>query len=68
MSVDLEIAVGSARDATLSMLRQLTPAQVSQLTLVAQRTPPQQRDAVRSEFLAVAPAQRDAWLTRQVGR
>ncbi|QNR96950.1 DUF3106 domain-containing protein [Stenotrophomonas sp. 169] len=56
------------RDATLAMLRQLTPAQVSQLTLVAQRTPPQQRDAVRSEFLAVAPAQRDAWLTRQVGR
>lgn len=56
------------REATLAMLRQLTPAQVSQLTLVAQRTPPQQRDAVRTEFLAVAPAQRDAWLTRQVGR
>lgn len=56
------------RDATLAMLRQLTPAQVSQLTLVAQRTPPQQRDAVRTEFLSVAPAQRDAWLARQVGR
>lgn len=56
------------RDATLAMLRQLTPAQVSQLTLVAQRTPPQQRDTVRTEFLSVAPAQRDAWLARQVGR
>jgi len=56
------------RDATLATLRQLTPAQVSQLTLVAQRTPPQQRDAVRTEFLSVAPAQRDAWLARQVGR
>ena len=56
------------REATLAMLRQLTPAQVSQLTLVAQRTPPQQRDAVRTEFLSVAAGQRDAWLARQVGR
>jgi len=55
------------REATLAVLRQLNPAQVSQLTLVAQRTPPQERDAVRTEFLAVAPAQRDAWLARQVG-
>lgn len=56
------------RQATLVALRQLTPSQVAQLTLVAQRTPPQQRDAVRTEFLSVAPSQRDAWLTRQVGR
>lgn len=56
------------RDTVLAVLRQLSPAQVAQLTLVAQRTPPQERDAVRGEFLTVAPAQRDAWLSRQVGR
>jgi len=56
------------REATLAALRQLSAPQVAQLTLVAQRTPPQQRDAVRSEFLDTPPAQRDAWLARQVGR
>jgi len=53
---------------TLAVLRQLSPAQVAQLALVAQRTPPQERDAVRTAFLAVAPAQRDAWLARQAGK
>lgn len=56
------------RTRTLAVLRQLTRAQLAQLTLVAQRTPPQQRDAVRTAFLAVAPGERDAWLARQVGR
>lgn len=55
------------RAQTLAILQQLSPAQVAQLTLVAQRTPPQQRDAVRGEFLAIAPAQRDAWLAQKVG-
>lgn len=55
------------REATLAVLRQLTSTQVAQLTLVAQRTPPQARDSVRTEFLGVAPAQRDGWLARQVG-
>lgn len=56
------------RPATLAVLQQLTPGQVAQLALVAQRTPPQQRDAVRAAFLAVPAGQRDAWLTQQVGR
>ncbi|MGE6333720.1 DUF3106 domain-containing protein [Stenotrophomonas sp. NPDC077659] len=56
------------RETALVVLRQLTDAQLTQLTLVAQRTPPQERDAVRSAFLAVPPAERDAWLKRQAGQ
>ena len=56
------------REAALAVLRQLSPAQLAQLTLVAQRTPPQERDTVRSAFLAVPPAERDTWLKRQAGQ
>lgn len=56
------------REAALAVLRQLSPAQLAQLTLVAQRTPPQQRDTVRSAFLAVPAAERDTWLKRQAGQ
>ncbi|PTA71301.1 MULTISPECIES: DUF3106 domain-containing protein [unclassified Stenotrophomonas] len=56
------------RDTALAVLRQLSPAQLAQLTLVAQRTPPQERDAIRSAFLAVPAAERDTWLKRQAGQ
>lgn len=56
------------RDTALAVLRQLSPAQLAQLTLVAQRTPPQERDAVRGAFLAVPAAERDTWLKRQAGQ
>ena len=56
------------REAALAVLRALTPAQLSQLTLVAQRPPPQERDAVRSAFLALPAAERDSWLKRQAGQ
>ncbi|HFK2920915.1 TPA: DUF3106 domain-containing protein [Stenotrophomonas maltophilia] len=56
------------RETALAVLRQLSPAQLAQLTLVAQRTPPQERDAVRSAFLAVPAAERDTWLKRQAGQ
>ncbi|WP_286070064.1 DUF3106 domain-containing protein [Stenotrophomonas sp. 57] len=56
------------REAALAVLRQLSPAQLAQLTLVAQRTPPQERDAVRGAFLAVPAAERDTWLKRQAGQ
>ena len=56
------------REAALAVLRQLSPAQLAQLTLVAQRTPPQERDSVRSAFLAVPAAERDSWLKRQAGQ
>lgn len=55
------------REASLAVLRQLSPAQLTQLSLVAQRTPPQDRDTVRSAFLAVPAAERDSWLKRQAG-
>jgi len=55
------------REAALAVLRQLSPAQLAQLTLVAQRTPPQERDTVRGAFLAVPAAARDTWLKRQAG-
>ena len=42
--------------ASEAVLRQLNPAQLAQLALVAQRTPPQERDTVRSAFLAVPAA------------
>ncbi len=56
------------RDTALSVLRQLTPDQLAQLTLIAQRTPPQERDTVRAAFLALAPADRDRWLHAHVVR
>ncbi|HFF6190285.1 DUF3106 domain-containing protein [Stenotrophomonas maltophilia] len=56
------------REAALAVLRQLSPAQLALLTLVAQRTPPQERDTVRGAFLAVPAAERDAWLKRQAGQ
>ncbi|MBN5051641.1 DUF3106 domain-containing protein [Stenotrophomonas sp. YIM B13575] len=56
------------RDAVLAVLRQLSPAQLAQLALVAQRTPPQERDSVRSAFLTVPAAERDTWLKRQAGQ
>ena len=55
------------REAALAVLRQLSPAQLAQLALVAQRTPPQEREAVRSAFLAVPATERDTWLKRQAG-
>lgn len=56
------------REAALAVLRQLSQAQLAQLTLVAQRTPPQERDKVRGAFLAVPAAERDTWLKRQAGQ
>jgi len=55
------------RATALAVLQALTPAQVAKLTLVSQRTPPQERDQVRAAFLAVPAAGRDAWLSRAAG-
>lgn len=56
------------REPALAVLRQLSREQVAQLALVSQRTPPQQRDTVRSALLAVPAAQRDRWLQEQAGK
>ncbi|MFI8717425.1 DUF3106 domain-containing protein [Stenotrophomonas sp. NPDC077464] len=56
------------RESALVALRQLNDGQLAQLTLIAQRTPPQERDQVRDQFLGLAPAARDAWLRENVVR
>ncbi len=56
------------RDAALAALRQLSPEQLAQLTLIAQRTPPQERDKVRADFLALPAGGRDRWLHENVVR
>ncbi|MEG1678778.1 MAG: DUF3106 domain-containing protein, partial [Stenotrophomonas sp.] len=56
------------REPVIALLRQLDAAQLEQLSLISQRTPPQQRDELRTQLLALAPAQRDAWLREKVGR
>lgn len=56
------------REPALAALRQLNEGQLAQLILIAQRTPPQERDRVRDQFLGLAPAARDAWLRENVVR
>lgn len=56
------------RETALATLRQLSAGQLAQLTLIAQRTPPQERDTVRAAFLALGPAERDRWLHENVVR
>ncbi|MGB3393051.1 MAG: DUF3106 domain-containing protein [Stenotrophomonas sp.] len=51
----------------LALLHQLDPAQLAQLSLLSQRTPPQQRAALREELLALPAAMRDEWLQRKLG-
>ncbi|EGD16494.1 hypothetical protein XGA_4925 [Xanthomonas hortorum ATCC 19865] len=56
------------REALLNVLRSLDAGQLEQLALLTQRTPPQDRDALRDALLAEAPATRNAWLKRQLAR
>ncbi|KRG69360.1 DUF3106 domain-containing protein [Pseudoxanthomonas dokdonensis] len=53
------------REACLTLLRQLGPEARDDLAVLAQRIPPQQRDAFRTELLQVAPANRAAWLQQR---
>lgn len=50
----------------LEMLRAMPAAQLADLSLLAQRTPPAQRQAVRNALLAVSPAQRGVWLRQRL--
>lgn len=55
------------RAALLPMLQSLPPQAIADLSVLAQRTPPQDRDALRRALLATpAPARAD-WLRRRVG-
>ncbi|WP_163839195.1 DUF3106 domain-containing protein [Pseudoxanthomonas sacheonensis] len=50
------------RLALLARLRSMDAQQRADLAVLAQRTPPQDRQALRSELLSVSPAQTAAWL------
>ncbi|NZA25793.1 DUF3106 domain-containing protein [Luteimonas sp. SJ-92] len=57
----------SERAALLEALRGLGVRARADLAMLAQRTPPEEREALRSSLLSVAPENRAAWLRRQVG-
>jgi hypothetical protein len=56
------------RDALLRLLRQTDPQSWGLLARLAQITPPEERERVRSELLAKTPLQRGAWLREQLNR
>ncbi|WDM68059.1 DUF3106 domain-containing protein [Xanthomonas cucurbitae] len=58
----------SERERLLTLLRRLDAGQLAQLAVLAQRTPPTQRDGLRADLLAQPPATRSAWLKRQLAR
>ncbi|PZP60452.1 DUF3106 domain-containing protein [Pseudoxanthomonas winnipegensis] len=51
-----------------AVLRQLTAPQRADLAVLAQRTPPQDRDALRQALIATDPAARGAWLQERLRR
>jgi len=53
------------REPMLALLRQLDARQLAQLGLLSQRTPPQERDALRGQLLAVPAGERAEWLRRR---
>lgn len=52
----------------LAALRALTPAQRGDLGVLAQRTPPPQRDALRRALLSTAQVNRAGWLQSELAR
>lgn len=52
----------------LAALRTLTPTQRSDLGVLAQRTPPEQRDALRRALLSTADGNRASWLQSELAR
>jgi hypothetical protein len=59
---------GAQREPLLEALRALGPQQRADLGVLAQRTPPQDRDRLRRELLDTPPARRGAWLLEQLER
>lgn len=56
----------SQRLPLLARLRSMDAQQRADLAVLAQRTPPQDRQALRSELLSVPPAQMAAWLRKKL--
>ncbi|GAA4855553.1 DUF3106 domain-containing protein [Luteimonas vadosa] len=54
------------RDKLLATLRSMGAGEHADLAVLAQRTPPQERDALRRELLSTDASQREAWLRRRV--
>lgn len=54
------------REPLLATLHELSPLQLDDLATLAQRTPPQERDALRRGLLAAAHADRTAWLQERL--
>lgn len=54
------------RSPLLAALRAMTAEQRAGLAVLAQRTPPQGRDALRGELLALSPAEVAAWLRHRL--
>ncbi|WP_162314618.1 DUF3106 domain-containing protein [Pseudoxanthomonas yeongjuensis] len=52
----------------LASLRAMTAGQRAELAVLAQRTPPQDRQALRAELLAQPGGQLEAWLRRKLAR
>jgi len=52
----------------LASLRTMTAAQRAELAVLAQRTPPQDREALRADLLAQPEGQLEAWLQRKLAR
>lgn len=52
----------------LRVLRAMTPRQRTDLAVLVQRTPPQERAALRREIVSTAAANRDAWLWERLQR
>ena len=56
------------REPLLAVLHELSALQLDDLATLAQRTPPQERDALRRELLSTAATSRTAWLRERLRR
>ncbi|WCE04850.1 DUF3106 domain-containing protein [Pseudoxanthomonas sp. JBR18] len=56
------------RQPLLAALRQMTAPQRADLAVLAQRTPPQERDALRQDLIATTAQDRDRWLQERLRR
>ena len=64
----VEADAGFAFDDLLAALRVMSPSARADLSVLAQRTPPQGRDELRTQLLAVPATQRGAWLRARLDR
>ena len=62
----LAFVTADERTRLLDVLRAMTPAERNDLATLAQRTPPEARDALRRELLSTASGQRSEWLRQRL--